>query len=172
MSTLDKNKKADIFQANFEHYYRMAMDHYTKAGTTSHILLGVVSAILIVIGYDKQLGGSNIDIICATMIIVIGFFGTVWAGRQMERYRFWEFIALKYQEELIKIMPELRKYDDYKPDKQHLDKDLDENRFFERCFLKPLWHFFAFWKDRYLWIVLHILIMLFGAVLLSLALNC
>ncbi len=38
------NKRADILQATFEHHYKMAMDHHTKAATTSNILLVIVGA--------------------------------------------------------------------------------------------------------------------------------
>jgi hypothetical protein len=71
-SYASKDKKADILQAYVEQYYRMAMDHYTKAGTMSQILLGFVTAMLVIIGYDNHINGSLLDIMGATMVFIIG----------------------------------------------------------------------------------------------------
>ena len=66
------DKKADILQSTFEHYYRMAMDHHTKAGTTSNIILVIVGAILVLVGLDGGICRSEVDIISAIALILLG----------------------------------------------------------------------------------------------------
>lgn len=92
----------------------------------SQILLGVVTAMLVIIGYDNHINGSLLDIMGATMVFIIGGFGSVWAARQMERYRYWEFIAFTYQKKLKKLVPELHKRTEHAPDdiqRAHLIND-------------------------------------------------
>ena len=98
------DKAADILQATFEHHYKMAMDHHTKAATTSNILLVIVGAILVLVGLDNEICRSGVDVVSTIAVILIGLFGAVWAWKQHERYHYWEFIALKYQKELKKIV--------------------------------------------------------------------
>ncbi|UCF91078.1 MAG: hypothetical protein JSW39_22795 [Desulfobacterales bacterium] len=159
---LTKDKEADILQSNFEHYYRMAIDHYTKAGSTSHILLIIVGALLAIIGYDKNICCTQIDIVCSILVIFVGFFGVVWSGRQMTRYRYWETIALEYQKPLEKIVPNFRRRCHYR------NKAKMESK---KTFVSPLGTFFACIPDRYLWILLHFFIILFGVVLLGISLK-
>lgn len=101
------DKSADILRAMFEHYYKMAMDHHTKATTSSHMLLIVVGALMAFIGLDNKLCGTG-DIWAAVLIAVIGVFGILWVVKQHERYFYWEGIANGCQEELTKMVPELK----------------------------------------------------------------
>jgi hypothetical protein len=157
-SCVSNDKRADILQSAFEHYYGMAMDHHTKAATTSNILLVIVGAILVLVGYDKELCRSDIDVGSAIAVMVIGLFGAVWARKQHERYHYWEFIAIAYQRELKKIMPDLKTRHAYKDNAEtHAESQFG--------------HFFAKTvKDRYLWVILHVIIAILGAVLLILSL--
>ena len=52
---LSLDKRADILQASFEHYYKMAMDHHTKAATTSNLLLIIVGALITLVGHDNNI---------------------------------------------------------------------------------------------------------------------
>jgi hypothetical protein len=52
----------------------MAMDHPTKAATTSNILLVVVGAIITLMGFNKE-----ISTIGGVVILIIGIFGMAWA---------------------------------------------------------------------------------------------
>ena len=152
------DKKADILQATFEHYYKMAMDHHTKAATTSNILLVIVGAILVLVGLDKEICRSVVDAGSAIAMMLIGLFGAVWAWKQHERYHYWEFIAIEYQKELKKIMPELETGQAYKNGAEaHAEKK------FKRFFAKTL-------KDRYLWVILHFIVIAIGTALLILSL--
>lgn len=152
------DKKADILQANFKHYYGMAMDHHTKAGTTSNIILVIVGAILILVGLDRGICRSEVDIVSAIALISLGLFGAAWAWRQNERYRYWEFIAIAYQKEIQKIMPELKTRCDYRDKaKEHVKKK------FRPFFTDTL-------EDRYLWVLLHLFIIIIGAAILILSL--
>ncbi len=161
---VDKNKyvsvdkRADVLQATFEHYYRMAMDHHTKAATTSNILLVIVGALLVLVGLDEKICCSGVDIGSAIAVILIGLFGAVWAWKQHERYHYWEFIAIKYQQELKKIMPGLETRHSYKNGAVAYAKD-------------QFGHFFAeTLKDRWLWVILHFIIVVMGITLLILSL--
>jgi hypothetical protein len=153
------DKRADILQATFEHYYGMAMDHHTKAATTSNILLVIVGAILVLVGFDKVICRSEVDLGSAILVILIGIFGAVWAWKQHERYRYWEFIAIEYQKVLMKITPKLRTRHAYKSDAEDCAEE-----YFGHFFAKTL-------KDRYLWVILHVMVVAIGIVLLKLALQ-
>ena len=156
------DEEAEVLQANFEQYYRMAIDHHTKAGTTSHILLVIVGAILVLIGYDEDICCSRIDVASSILVMLIGAFGVVWAGKQMERYRYWEYIALEYQEKMEKIIP------DFKGRRHFKARAKDAS---SKVFPKPFGSFFKWIEDRYLWVVLHLFIVITGAVLLYVALT-
>jgi ABC-type nickel/cobalt efflux system permease component RcnA len=152
------DKRADILQATFEHYYGMAMDHHTKAATTSNILLGIVGAILVLVGLDKGTCRSVLDVGSAIAVMLIGLFGAVWAWKQHERYHYWQFIADEYQKELKKIMPELETRHAYENGAEAHAKDQ-----FGHFFAKTL-------KDRYLWVILNLIIIVIGIGLLILSL--
>jgi hypothetical protein len=108
------DKRADILQGTFEHYYGMAMDHHTKAGTTTNILLGIVAAVLVLLGYDEKVCRDFVDIGATVAVIIIGLFGAAWVWKQIERYKYWAFIADRYQAQLIEIWPEFNSRDVYK----------------------------------------------------------
>lgn len=152
--------KVSLLQANFEQYYRMAMDHYTKAGTTSQILLGIAGAVIVVVGYDKSITSDSVDKASAWLIMLIGLFGAVWAGRQMQRYRYWQAIALAYHKEIQGIWPDFKTKDEYS------SVAFDES---VTTFPGILGCFFARVKDRYLWVILHVFIFIIGFVLLIMA---
>src|SRR5215207_3659614 len=99
-NVINLDKRADILQATFEHYYKMAMDHHAKAATTSNILLILVAAILTLVGLNKQVCYEPVDVGSAIGVIVIALLGAGWAWKQYERYQYWEYIARQYQEEL------------------------------------------------------------------------
>jgi hypothetical protein len=169
------DKKADILQANFEHYYRMAMDHHTKAGTTSQILLVIVGAILVLVGYDKDICSNPIDIVSALFVILIGLFGAVWAATQIARYRYWEYIALSYQKEMKKIFPEFKTRRAYKH-RAEIHSGTTYPNFHRQYVLGPikigpikLGRCIGKIKDRYLWVILHLVVVFMGLVLLGIA---
>jgi hypothetical protein len=145
-------KKADILQSLFKHYYEMAMDHHSKAGTTSNILLIIVAAVIGLVGLDNKVGGS-LDILCGFAVAIVGLFGVVWCWKQHERYHFWEYVAKKYLRELVKI-GEL-------PDRGDLSRDpyLEEAREHTAQKFGPR---FAQIDDRYLWVTLHFFVVLLG----------
>lgn len=153
------DKRADILQATFEHYYRMAMDHHTKAATTSNILLVVVGAILVLVGIDQKVCLSVVDVGSAIAVIVIGLFGAAWAWKQHERYHYWQFIATEYQTELKKIVPGFETRDAYNKDAEAHAADRFGD-FFARTV-----------QDRYLWVFLHVIVASVGIVLLVLSLQ-
>jgi uncharacterized membrane protein YiaA len=146
----DMHKKADILQETFKHYYGMAMDHHTKAATTSNILLVIVGAILVLVGLDKDICRSVVDVGSAIAVILIGLFGAMWAWKQHERYCYWEFIAIKYQKELKKIIPGLKTRFAYR----NAAKAYAEKKF-GRFFAKSL-------QDRCLWVILHCIVIFIG----------
>jgi hypothetical protein len=80
------DKRADILEAMFKHYYELAVDHLTKATSTSNILLIIVGAIITLIGYDKQVC-DLIDAAAAIGVTIIAVFGFLWTRKQLERYR-------------------------------------------------------------------------------------
>lgn len=105
--SVNLEKRADIFQATFKHYFEMAMDHHTKAATTSNILLVIVGAIIGLISLDNKVGGV-VNFIGGCAVFVIGLFGAMWAWKQHERYYFWQHIAYEYQKELARLVPMLK----------------------------------------------------------------
>lgn len=147
---------APILQATFQHYFGMAMDHHTKAGTTSNYLLIVVGAIITLVTLDNELSGV-FDFVSGLAVSVIGFFGIVWVWKQHERYHFWEHIAYEYQKELIKIVPK-RKTDEpmLKMGESYYDAALEATaKEFGPRFVKKV-------RDRYLYVFLHGLIVVIG----------
>lgn len=73
----------NVLQATFKHYFEMALDHHTKAATTSNFLLVIVGAILTIISFDQVIGGT-IDIVSSLAVFVLGLFGAVWTWKQLE----------------------------------------------------------------------------------------
>lgn len=140
-------KKADILQATFKHYFAMAMDHHTKAGTTSHILLIIVGAIITLVGLKQT--GKEVDMAGGLAICLIGFFGAVWARKQHERYFYWQHIAYKYQKELAKIVQDFKTGPDYYKCAQEAAKG-DGYRIINRI------------RDRHLWVSLHLIVAIMG----------
>lgn len=149
----DKDKKLDVLVANFEHFYSMAMDHHTKAGTTSHILLVIVGAILVMVGYDSKICLDPIDVGSAILVICIGILGALWASKQMERYRYWEYIALEYQKEIKITLPDFMTKEEYKTGAINRSKG---------TYPGFLGDFFYWVQDRYLWILLHATVIALG----------
>ena len=98
-------KRADILQASFEHYYIMAMDHHTKAATTSNLLLIIVGALIALVGHDNKLY-NDVDILGGLGIFIIGVFGAIWVLKQHERYFFWQLIANEYHEDFARAKAE------------------------------------------------------------------
>ena len=140
-------KSADILQATFKHYFEMAMDHHTKAATTSNILLIIVGAIIGLSGLDNKVGGLA--------VFVIGLFGAAWAWKQHERYHFWEHIAYEYQKELTQIVPMLKTGEAYYDGAQQATA-----KEFGSLFAKRI-------RDRYLWVSLHGIVAVMGLVLIA-----
>ena len=150
------DKSADILQATFKHYFDMAMDHHTKAGTTSSMLLIIVGAIIGFVGFDNIVGGM-VDFVSGFALLIIGSFGAVWAWKQHERYHHWEHIAYAYQKELTRIMPELKTAEAGGAyDLAAQDHSLE---LFPRFIARKV-------KDRYLWVWLHIFVVAIGIVLM------
>jgi len=146
---LSLDKKADILQASFEHYYKMAMDHHTKAGTTSNLLLIIVGALVAVVGHDGQLD-TMVDFIGGIGISIVGLFGAVWVLKQHERYYFWQLIAKEYHKNLAAVVPDFitgEKYDD------------DYARKESKCAFG--WIAEKYW-DRRLWIIFHCMVTFLG----------
>jgi len=154
ISPLSQDKKADILQATFKHYFEMAMDHHTKAATTSHILLIIVGAMIGLVNLDKKISGGA-DFVSGLAVFVIGCFGAVWAWKQHERYHYWERIAYEYQKELIKIVPGLKTAETY----HHAAQEATAKEFG--------WMFAKQILDRYLWVGLHVIVVVIGFVLMA-----
>ena len=99
------DKRADILQGTFKHYFDMAMDHHTKATTTSNILIIIVGALIGLVGLDNTVGGG-VDLVSGFAVCGIGIFGALWAWKQHERYHYWEYIAYEFSpdhaDELLK----------------------------------------------------------------------
>jgi hypothetical protein len=143
------DKSGDILQDTFKHYFEMAMDHHTKAGTTSNILLIAIGAIIGLVGLENTIGG--------VAMLVIGLFGAVWTWKQHERYHYWQHIAYEYQKELTKIMPELKTAavgGDY-----HRAAQDAAAKAFGPLFARRI-------HDKYLWVSLHGIIAVIGIVLI------
>jgi uncharacterized membrane protein YeaQ/YmgE (transglycosylase-associated protein family) len=143
-------KKADILQATFKHYFDMAMDHHTKAGTTSQILLVIVGAVISFVGLEQT--GKGVDMGGWFAIFLIGLFGAVWARKQHERYFYWQHIAYEYQQELAKIVPGFKVGTKYFKctDKEAKDKGYGIVNII---------------PDRYLWVILHCIVAFIGLAL-------
>jgi hypothetical protein len=142
-------KRADLLQASFEHYYGMAMSHHAKAGTTSNILLVIVGAIIAFIGFDSQLCGI-VDLGGAVTVVVVGLFGGLWALKQHERYHYWRHIALEYQAGLRTIVPHFETEAAYAPRARNAARQ--QFSFFFATLL----------RDRHLWFLLHGIVVLIG----------
>jgi len=153
------DKIADILQATFKHYFDMAMDHHTKAATTSNMLLFIVGAVIGFVGLDNSLGGM-VDIVGGATVFVLGLFGAVWAWKQHERYHYWEHIAYEYQMELTEIVPELKTAKT--GESYALAAKRDTAKKFGTLFAKGI-------HDRYLWVSLHILIAMIGITLMAMS---
>ena len=152
--SVNVEKRADILQATFKHYFDMAMDHHTKAATTSNILLIIVGAIIGLVGFDNKLGGV-VDFVGGFAVFVIGLFGAAWAWKQHERYHYWEHIAYEYQKELTKIVPMLKTGEAYRDGAQAAAA-----KEFGPLFAKRI-------LDRYLWVSLHGIVAVIGIGLMA-----
>jgi len=150
------DKSADILQATFKHYFDMAMDHHTKAGTTSSMLLIIVGAIIGFVGFDNMVSGV-VDFAGGFAVMIIGVFGTLWAWKQHERYHYWEHIAYEYQKELTRLMPGLKTAETGSA--YDLAAQDHTVKLFPRFIARRV-------KDRYLWVWLHIFIAVIGIVLM------
>lgn len=151
-------KSADILQATFKHYFEMAMDHHTKAATTSNILLVVVGAIIALVGLDEKVCGV-VDFGGALAVFVIGLFGAMWAWKQHERYHYWQHIAYEYQKELTKIVPMLKTGYAYNDGAQEAAAKKFGSLFARRIL------------DRYLWVSLHGIVSAIGLGLLAVSIQ-
>jgi len=152
---VNTDKRADILQGTFLHYYSMAMDHHTKAGTTSSMLLFIVGALLGLIGLDNKIHGMA-DLLSGLAIMIMGMFGCIWALKQHERYYYWERIAYEYQNELMKITPGL------KPG----HKDGEYAQLAREASTKKFGLLVArVVRDEYLWVSLHVVVAVIGLVL-------
>jgi hypothetical protein len=150
------DKQADILHANFKHYFDMAMDHHSKAATTSNILLLIVGGVIGLVRLESGNAGM-LGFVSGFAVLGIGLFGAVWAWKQHERYHYWEHIAYEYQKELIKIMPDL------KTAETGSSYDLAA----QEATAKEFWPLFAKKiRDRYLWVTLHLLVVVIGIVLM------
>ena len=109
---VDPNTRANILQATFQHYFEMAMDHHTKAATTSNFLLIIVGVLISFVSFEDGNNGS-VNLVIGLAVFVVGLFGMVWTRKQLERYYFWQHIAHQYQKDLAKIVPELTTEDVY-----------------------------------------------------------
>lgn len=159
---IDDDKLAPILQATFQHYCGMAMDHHTKAGTTSNILLAVVGATIVLIGIDKEICGK-VDLAIAGLVIFIGLFGAAWAWKQIERYYYWESIAEQYHAQLTNIDSRVKARKTY-------DSIAEDYAAEESTIQVPLARTLTSWisrrHDRTLWVTLHLIVVLIGIGLL------
>lgn len=142
-----EEKKADILQATFKHYFGMAMDHHTKAGTTSNILLIIVGAIITIIGFDQT--NALADMSGGIAIFAIGLFGAIWTRKQHERYFYWQTIAYEYQKELAKIIPNFKTGEEYY---EYADEKTDKEGY---SFIRKI-------RDRHLWVFLRCIVAIIG----------
>ena len=150
--TLDST--ANVLQATFKHYFTMAMDHHTKAATTSNFLLIIVGVLISFGSFDKVIGGT-VDLIIGGAVFVIGLFGMVWTRKQFERYTFWQHIAHQYQKDLAKIVPELTTEDVYRKDAEDA--------------VSEKYSSLAKIHERRLWAFLHGIVAVIGLGLMALA---
>ena len=155
-------KRADILQASFEHYYIMAMDHHTKAATTSNLLLIIVGALIALVGHDNKLY-NDVDILGGLGIFIIGVFGAIWVLKQHERYFFWQLIANEYQKNLATIVEEFKTGKEYDEDFARAKAEKEFGRISDKKW------------DRRLWIILHSIVAFIGiciAVFAACKFNC
>jgi hypothetical protein len=159
---VNPEKRADILQATFEHYYGIANDHLGMAATTSNILLVIIGAILVLVGVDREVCGSPVDVGSAIAVILIGLFGALWTWKQHQKYYFWKHTADNYQRELTEIVPGLKQGDEY--EKDAIKKSGEEFRpwFAEKLYV------------RHLWVGLHLIVVFtgIGLLLFSLLTEC
>jgi len=148
--------RANILQETFKHYFEMAMDHHTKAATTSSLLLIIVGAIIGLVGVDNKISGIT-DIMSGLAVFVIGLFGASWAWKQHERYYYWQHIAYEYQKELKAIVPRLKTGDEY----YRVARSVATKRY-GTLFAKIV-------QERWLWVALHGTVALLGIGLMILA---
>lgn len=147
---------ASILQATFKHYFEMAMDHHTKAATTSNFLLIIVGAIIGLVSAGNEIGGM-VDFIGGLAVLVIGLFGAAWTWKQHERYYFWQHIAYEYQQELTRIVPELKTGRDYYGGAEEAAAAR-----YTSLFARTI-------HERWLWVSLHGLVAVIGLGLMVLA---
>jgi hypothetical protein len=147
--------KASILQATFQHYFGMAMDHHTKAGTTSNVLLIIVAAISSFVGLEGI--GGTADIVGGLVVLVIGLFGAVWSWKQHERYYFWQHVAQEYQAELTEIVPGLKMGCEYYEAAQCVATEK-----YTAIFARKV-------HERWLWVSLHGIVAAIGLGLIVLA---
>jgi len=147
---------ANVLQATFKHYFEMAMDHHTKAATTSHFLLIIVGVIISFASSGSGIGGT-VELVAGLVVFVIGLFGAVWTRKQFERYIFWQHIAHKYQKDLAKIMPELTTEDVYRTSAEVAASE-------EYSSLAKI-------HERWLWASLHGIVAVIGLGLMVLAIS-
>lgn len=145
--------KANILQATFQHYFGMAMDHHTKAATTSNFLLIIVGAIISFVTFDTAVGGTA-DLVSGVVVFIIGLFGMVWTRKQLERYTFWQHIAHQYQKDLANIVPELKTEKTY-----HVGAEAAGSH--KYAFLAKI-------HEHWLWATLHGIVTLIGLGLIAL----
>jgi hypothetical protein len=148
--------RAQILQGMYKHYFEMAMDHHTKAATTSSFLLIIVGAIISFVRLDASIGGG-LDLVSGLAVFVIGLFGAAWTWKQHERYYFWQHIAYEYQNELKKIVPELQTGEAYYGGAE--DAAVEK---YTSLFAKSI-------HERWLWVSLHGIVAAIGLGLMALA---
>ncbi len=105
---------ANILQATYKHYFEIAIDHHTKAATTSNFLLIIVGVMISFVSFDTAVGGT-VDLVSGAVVFGTGLFGIVWTRKQFERYKFWQHIAHQYQRDLAEMVPELNTENVYRP---------------------------------------------------------
>jgi uncharacterized membrane protein YiaA len=148
--------RASIFQETFKHYFEMAMDHHTKAATTSNFLLIIVGAVIGLISLDDKISGV-MDFISGLAVFVIGLFGALWTWKQHERYYFWQHIAYEYQKKLKEIVPGLKTGEEH----YQIARAVATKRY-GTLFTKNI-------HERWLWVSLHGIVTIFGLWLMALA---
>lgn len=156
LESVGPDTRANILQATFQHYFAMAMDHHTKAATTSNFLLIIVGAIIGFVTLDRAIGGT-VDLVSGLAVFVIGLFGAAWTWKQHERYYFWQHVAYEYQAELKEIVPGLKMgCEYYKAARCAATKE------YTAFFARKL-------HERWLWVSLHGIVAAIGLGLIVLA---
>lgn len=150
----ETNQKAETLRAMFKHYADVGLDHQRQSATTSNILLAIAGAILTLIGIDGRLDHVG-DAMGAACVAIIGGFGMIWSWKQHETYGYWTNIADIYQKQLFDLVqvPEslqvckLKKKANIKSAKEYGTVAVNRLRI------------------RYLWVVLHGMVMALGIAL-------